>query len=565
MPARSSAETVRGILVLIIQEVSLAPHGLALAALLTASFPALTDSWPDISKPPAGSKADGAKDAAAIIAVEDYTYAPDVPGARRNAQDWYSWLSKARGVPSTRIHMRLDHEGTDTQIREAAARAASQARQGGTLWFIWIGHGAPAKDGSDGLLVGADAQASAASIYDRSVARAEVAEILGVGAQQRTVMVLDACFSGKTNSGQALAEGLQPLVPVSATVDSRVTLLSATQRDQFAGPLPGAARPAYSYLLLGALRGWGDEDGDRRVTAGEATRYAREVMLAVVTDRRQEPALQGPGADWALGGGREAGPDLARFVVSAPAAGSSPSESSGSGGLAIGSTGGSGGMLDKLAQLELAQRQRKAQEAQLAEAAAKERELLAALQAERDEKLDAAVSTKRREVAEVWRRMAGLVEQGGPEAKQAVELFVKEYGTAEVWVEDRTGRYERAVRSPAVVAARELLKEWAAEEPPAIKPASALHGGSANLSPDGPSDPVGHGSRGLLAGGLGTALAGGALLAASAALDEKFLVTKDQGDAERYYTLNHAAFWAGAAVGVAGTGLVVGAVVKGNW
>ena len=164
----------------------MALHGLALTAFLTASFPALADGWPDISSPPAGGKADGAKDAAAIIAVEDYTYAPDVPGARRNAQDWYSWLAKARGVPSTRIHMRLDHEGTDTQIREAAKRAAIQARQGGTLWFVWIGHGAPARDGSDGLLVGADAQASAASIYDRSVVRGEVAGIHWEGEQART-------------------------------------------------------------------------------------------------------------------------------------------------------------------------------------------------------------------------------------------------------------------------------------------------------------------------------------------------------------------------------------------
>jgi len=429
---------------------------LALAAFLTAPS-VLADGWPDISKPPTVSGGDGANDAAAIIAVEDYAFVSDVPGARRNAQDWYAWLSKAHGVPSTRIHMRLDEEGTDIQIREAAKRAASQVKKGGTLWFVWIGHGAPAKDGSDGLLVGADASASASGIYGRSVARSEVAEILGAGSQERTVVVLDACFSGKSGSGDALVKGLQPLVPVSATVDDRVTMLTATQRDQFAGPLPGAARPAFSYLLLGALRGWGDADGDRRVTAGEATRYVRDVMLALVTDRTQEPELQGAGDGWVLSGGREAGPDLAQFVVGAAGADSSSSDASGSGGLSVGSSGDSGGLADQLAQLALAQKQREAAEAAAAEAARKERELLARLASEREEKLDQAQVAKRREVAQMWSSMAPIVERGGPEAKLAVEAFVKEYGSAKVWVEDNTGRYERAVGAPEVSKAQAWL------------------------------------------------------------------------------------------------------------
>jgi len=428
---------------------------LALAALLAAPS-ALAEGWPDLSKPPAGGGG-GANDAAAIIAVEDYAFVSDVPGARRNAQDWYAWLSKAHGVPSTRIHMRLDLEGTDTQIREAAKRAASQVRAGGTLWFVWIGHGAPAKDGSDGLLVGADASASASGIYDRSVSRLEVAGILTGGSQERTIMVLDACFSGKSGSGEALVQGLQPLVPVSATVDDRVTMLTATRRDQFAGALPGAARPAFSYLMLGALRGWGDADGDRRVTAGEATRYVRDVMLAVVTDRTQEPELQGAGDGWVLGSGREAAPELAQFVVGT--SGSSPGAGR-VGGLSVGSSGGSVGLADQLAQLALAQKQREAADAAAAEAARKERELLARLASEREGKLDEAQAAKRGEVARMWASMAPIVEKGGPEAKQAVELFAKEYGSAKVWVEDSTGRHERAVGAPEVSKAQAWLGSY---------------------------------------------------------------------------------------------------------
>jgi hypothetical protein len=47
-------------------------------------------------------------------------------------------------------------------------------------------------------------------------------------------------------------------------------VLSAGKGDQFAGPLPGLGRPAFSWLVLGALRGWGDADRDGTVTAREA-------------------------------------------------------------------------------------------------------------------------------------------------------------------------------------------------------------------------------------------------------------------------------------------------------
>ena len=62
-----------------------------------------------------------------------------------------------------------------------------------------------------------------------------------------------------------------------------------------------------------------------------------------------------------------------------------------------------------------------------------------------------------------------------------------------------------------------------------------------------------------------TPLAGGALLAASAALDARFLDTADQAESERLLTLNHAVFWSGTALGVTGTGLVVTTVVRGRW
>ncbi|MBT3221053.1 MAG: caspase family protein [Proteobacteria bacterium] len=270
-------------------------------------------TWPDLSVPPPAT-GHGDNDAAVIVGIEDYLVVPDVEGARRNADDWYRFLTTTKHIPPNRVKLLRDNEGTDVQIRDALHHAISQTERGGTMWFIYIGHGAPSKDGANGLLVGVDAQQNATGIYSRSILRSEVQTILGDGKQTSTVVLLDACFSGTTSSGTPLVPDLQPVVP-TYSMPSPVLVLSAAQSDQFAGPLPGTARPAFSYLILGALRGWGDKDSDGDVTALEAVEYANEALLATVNGRPQVAELTGPNQDTVLAEGFEKGPDLAGIAL----------------------------------------------------------------------------------------------------------------------------------------------------------------------------------------------------------------------------------------------------------
>jgi hypothetical protein len=100
-----------------------------------------------------------------------------------------------------------------------------------------------------------------------------------------------------------------------ATDDPRTTLFTAARGNEYAGPLPGAGRPAFSYLALGGLRGWADDDGDGRVTNGELHTYVSRVMRALVRDRRQQPTLDGPDNLPIARSAREQGPDLADLVL----------------------------------------------------------------------------------------------------------------------------------------------------------------------------------------------------------------------------------------------------------
>ena len=291
---------------------------IALIALTaTAFFPNVTahaQGWPEL--PTASTVVEeGSADAALIIGIEDYLLAPDVPGAVDNARDWYIFFTRHRKIPVKNVVLLRDHEGALETIEAEAAAVAKKTSEGGTLWVVFIGHGAPSKDGSDGVLVGVDAQQTATSLYARSLPQKTLVGILEQGKQAHTILLLDACFSGRTGDGSPIAPSLQPLIPVRDT-GSTVTVLSAGKNNEFAGPLPGAQRPAFSYLILGAIQGWGDANADQVVTAEEAVYYARDVLQTVVKDRAQTPQLRGPDAGFALSrSGAARGPDLVAMVL----------------------------------------------------------------------------------------------------------------------------------------------------------------------------------------------------------------------------------------------------------
>ena len=215
-----------------------------------------------------------------------------------------------KGIPSSSIGLLLDSGAAKEDIEKAAAKAATTVGRGGTLWFVFIGHGAPAADQRDGVLLGVDAQQTVSSIASRSIRQQDLFRRLAKGKQARTVAVLDSCFSGRSTAGKPLAPGAMPMLAAKTRRAPRKTLVfTAAMGDQFAGALPRGARPAFSYLMLGALRGWADSDRNGRVTANEAFGYVKEVLGTLVAGRTQTPDFLGVSSVLAAGVA-EIGPSL---------------------------------------------------------------------------------------------------------------------------------------------------------------------------------------------------------------------------------------------------------------
>ncbi len=280
----------------------------------TARADATTGLWPNISVPPAppeGEAQGASKDAALIVGIERYDALPKIPGAAENARDWEKYFLFGRRVPPERVRLLTDQNATVEAIKARAEEMTAAVPEGGTLFVIFIGHGAPAEAGQKGLLLGADVRPSDASFASRSLSYDQLATLTNAGKQGRTVMVLDACFSGVSNEGKALLPSVQPVVATTLIASQHTTVFSAGTAGEYAGALPGSQRPALSYLLLGALRGWADSDGDGRVTPAEAHAYMGTVLRSLPNNHEQHPQLNTDAESEPLAStGREKGPDL---------------------------------------------------------------------------------------------------------------------------------------------------------------------------------------------------------------------------------------------------------------
>ncbi|NCG21989.1 MAG: SUMF1/EgtB/PvdO family nonheme iron enzyme [Rhodobacterales bacterium] len=397
------------------------------------SSPVQASDWPSLSEPPPSEKL-GANDAAVVIGIGDYYNVQDIPGAVDNANDWYKWLVKTRGISMSNVHIIRDAEATREQLLDEAAWVSGRVKAGGTLWYVFIGHGAPNASGVDGLLVGSDAQQTAKGLYVRSVAQSEILAELEKGKQSETMLVVDACFSGQGGGG-ALVEGLQPMIPTAALKSAAVTILTAGRSNEFAGPLPGGDRPAFSYLVLGALRGWGDENGDGQVTASEAVSYAEGALSGMLTTRSQTPQISGPAMSSQLSKGRESGPDLFAMVSEgtlSPASG------------ALRQPGNDDDILGDVAAIT----------AQLKAT----RELEAKLATARETALSAGASALQTKATSTWSALSELRGLGGDVAKSKVEAFIAKYTYSSVEYTDAVGTHERAVSIAEVAQARAWLQ-----------------------------------------------------------------------------------------------------------
>ena len=231
------------------------------------------------------------EDAAVIIGIETYQYIAQVPYAMRDAALFHRFLLDTIGVPPHRIS-NLHKISADRELMlEAIEKRAEQVGAGGTLWVYFAGHGAPSADGQDVYLLGHDARGRADRFPAEGLSRSEVVEQGQRSNAARVLVVLDACFSGKTRTGSTWSQERMGVVPESWGAVPRVAVWSAVREGQYAHTCEAARHGVFTYFAVGALAGWAG-GGDGGVQLSEAEAYvARAVESALGEDQRQVPEL----------------------------------------------------------------------------------------------------------------------------------------------------------------------------------------------------------------------------------------------------------------------------------
>lgn len=260
--------------------------------------------WPDLSVPvqQATSKS---KDRAIIIALEEYESFDGVRNATINADDWAAYFTQGLGLPASQVSVLTDESASRMRIANEVKRAARKVRRSGNLWIVYIGHGVTMYDTQEAAILPYYTQTETKGFYENAISTSELALWLGK-TDSKSVLLFDTTFNGQDRNGQRLIDTLPIQEGVLPTVTKKTTVLSAASVGETAGYLIENGRPAFSYLVLGALRGWSDTDDNGWMSLLESVEYADMVLGG------QTPSAQGRLRRKKVSEALEDGPSLVR-------------------------------------------------------------------------------------------------------------------------------------------------------------------------------------------------------------------------------------------------------------
>lgn len=211
---------------------------------------ALAAELPSVDVPPR-TAARASRDAAVVIGVQDYDHLGTVPYAIKDAEAWLAFLEATRGI--NRRTLFFAENPNDDEMRQVIARGVARVRGGGTLWIYYAGQGVVAE--GQARILGADLT------RDELPGALSIAELEAMAARSRAdqvVLVVDAPFD--LGGRDDLQPG--PFVPppefqIASGESSKVLVWVADQHGH-AQLHAGTGHGLFTWLALGALRGWAD-------------------------------------------------------------------------------------------------------------------------------------------------------------------------------------------------------------------------------------------------------------------------------------------------------------------
>jgi len=187
---------------------------------------------------------------AVIIGNEHYKNdIASVPFAENDAKVFKEYVEKTLGVPGDQIKFITNAGLNDLRIAVRWLKQAMTVCNGqGKAIFYYAGHGIPGEADKTAYLLPTDGiGGDAETAYSLALLYKE----LGNMQAQRTMVFLDACFSGSTREGQMMASARGVAIKVKPTTPvGKMVVFTAAQGDETAYPYNEQQHGMFTYHLL---------------------------------------------------------------------------------------------------------------------------------------------------------------------------------------------------------------------------------------------------------------------------------------------------------------------------
>jgi hypothetical protein len=246
---------------------------------------------------------------ALILSISQYQ-SQDIPAvkyAKHDARVVRQYLTQAMGFRSENVlpsnpDEQLTYGRIQTYIKSILP---SYLKPDGSsdLFIYFTGHGAPSTINHEAYLVPWDCDPNYVNDDNAYEMKKFYTDIAKLNAGHK-VIVVDACFSGQTGSGQALlknASALALIVSNPLVANSNMVILQSSKADQVSNWYDEKRHGMFTYFFLKGLQGAADFNHDATITADELIKYINDQNDGLpywsnrLYQRPQEAQLEGNG------------------------------------------------------------------------------------------------------------------------------------------------------------------------------------------------------------------------------------------------------------------------------
>lgn len=217
---------------------------------------------------------------ALVIANENYTRTEPVPYAVRDGKVLRDYLTTTLCIPEKNIFTVTDATLNDIRYNLRRVGDVCRAYDGeGELIVYYAGHGVPDDNTRDAYLLPVDGYPDDAK---SGLSLASLTEELASLPTRRSVLLIDACFSGSGREGNALTSSRGVRIKAKPTAGrGNLIVFSASQGIETAQPLHSEGHGMFTYYLIKKLN-----ETRGNVTMGELSDY-------VINNVKRASALEG--------------------------------------------------------------------------------------------------------------------------------------------------------------------------------------------------------------------------------------------------------------------------------